>query len=151
MTVFFKKLCAVRTGHDSLHVPSRPPCPRCCGRAARARDRCAQDASPWIRDAHLGALIAGSRSGARSSGHRFPVAAGLKTLCARPRFPACAALDFAKSTTSNRHRAVAGADDVRQTAPAAFARLPEAGGAAAAHVAKNPDKPVTCRASIYYA
>ncbi len=115
----------------------------------------AQDASPWVRDAYSSVrLIAGSRSGgAFLGGIAFQLQPGWKTYWRTPGDSGVPPrLDFAKSDNVE-------SVTVLWPAPTKFAD--GAGGVSLGYqkqvvlplriVAKNPDKPVTLRASIDYA
>lgn len=120
-----------------------------------AAGACAQDASPWIRDSYSSVrLIAGSRSGgAFLGGIAFQLQPGWKTYWRTPGDSGVPPrLDFAKSDNVE-------SVTVLWPAPTKFAD--GAGGVSLGYqkqvvlplriVARNPDKPVTLRASIDYA
>lgn len=116
---------------------------------------CAQDASPWIRDDYSSVrLIAGSRSGgAFLGGIAFQLQPGWKTYWRTPGDSGVPPrLDFAKSDN---------VESVTVLWPAPMKFADGAGGVSLGYqkqvvlplriVARNPDKPVTLRASIDYA
>lgn len=120
-----------------------------------ASSTCAQDASPWVRDAYSSVrLIAGSRSGgAFLGGVAFQLQPGWKTYWRTPGDSGVPPrLDFAKSDN---------VESVTVLWPAPMKFADGAGGVSLGYqkqvvlplriVARNPDKPVTLRASINYA
>jgi DsbC/DsbD-like thiol-disulfide interchange protein len=115
----------------------------------------AQDASPWVKDAYSSVrLIAGSRSGgAFLGGIAFQLHPGWKTYWRTPGDSGVPPrLDFAKSDN---------VESVTVLWPAPMKFADGAGGVSLGYqkqvvlplriVARNPDKPVTLRASIDYA